>query len=164
MNKTEMLKIFQDHIDAELRQDVDATMATMTDNPHLNHVPTMVSAAGEQNVRAFYTKNLPGKFFPPDTEMLPISRTIGEDQIVDEIIFKCTHTTPIAWLLPDIVPTGKRIEIPLVVIFNFANNKIAHEHIYWDQASVLIQVGLLDPKGLPIYGIATAEKMLELNV
>ncbi len=82
---------------------------------------------------------------------------------VDEIIFKFTHTTEIGWMLPDIAPTGKRVEIPLIVIVGFSNGKVTHEHIYWDQASVLVQLGLLNPVGLPIKGIETAKKMDELR-
>jgi carboxymethylenebutenolidase len=66
-------------------------------------------------------------------------------------------------MLPNIAPTGKQVEIPLVVIVGFSNGKISHEHIYWDQASVLVQLGLLDPKGLPINGIETAKKMAKLR-
>ena len=69
--------------------------------------------------------------------MTPVSRTIGEDQIVDEMVFKFTHTIPMDWMLPGIAPTGKRVEVPLVAIVRFREGKLAHEHIYWDQASVL---------------------------
>ena len=66
-------------------------------------------------------------------------------------------------MLPNIPPTGKRIEIPLVVIVGFSNGKVTHEHIYWDQASVLVQIGLLNPAGLPVKGIETAKKMEEIR-
>jgi carboxymethylenebutenolidase len=103
-----------------------------------------------------------GKFFPPDLEVVPVSQTIDEHQLVDEIIFKCTHTTEIGWMLPNIPPTGKRIEVPLVVIIGFKDGKVTHEHIYWDQASVLVQIGLLDSSLLPVYGKETASKMEEI--
>lgn len=155
-----LLEAFQNHVDAELRKDLDATLATMSANPHLNNIPTTIGGIGLEGVRSFYSKFiLSGKFFPPDTEMVPISRTIDQHQLVDEIIFKCTHTTEIGWMLPEIAPTGKRIEIPLVVIVGFSDGKVNHEHIYWDQASVLVQIGLLNPAGLPVKGIETAEKM-----
>ena len=97
---------------------------------------------------------------PPDTEVIPVSRTIGSDQLVDEMIFKFTHTVKMDWMLPGIVPTGKRVEVPLVAIVRFRDNKLAHEHIYWDQASVLVQLGLLDDKTLPVSGIESARKVL----
>jgi carboxymethylenebutenolidase len=98
---------------------------------------------------------------PPDTEMFPISRTIGTDQLVDEMVFKFTHTIRMDWMLPGIEPTGKRVEVPLVAIVRFREGKLAHEHIYWDQASVLVQLGLLSDKKLPVVGIETAKKALD---
>jgi carboxymethylenebutenolidase len=98
---------------------------------------------------------------PPDTEVIPVSRTIGTDQLVDEMIFKFTHTVRMDWMLPGVAPTGKRVEIPLVAIVRFRDNKLAHEHIYWDQASLLVQLGLLDPNTLPVSGIETARKVVD---
>lgn len=155
-----LLDAFQAHVDAELRKDLDTTLLTMTSNPHINNIPTLIGGMGLEGVRQFYSSLIPlGKFFPPDTEMVPVSRTIDKHQLVDEIIFKFTHSTEIGWMLPKIPPTGKRVEIPLVVIVGFSNGKVTHEHIYWDQASVLVQLGLLNPIGLPINGIETAKKM-----
>ena len=162
--KQALLAAFQKHVDAELRKDLKTTLETMTADPHINSIPTTVGGVGLEGVRRFYTNFiLAGKFFAPDTEMVPVSRTIDEHQLVDEIIFKFTHTIEIAWMLPNIPPTGKRVEIPLVVIVGFSQGKITHEHIYWDQASVLVQLGLLNPKGLPVKGIETAQKMHELR-
>ncbi len=139
-------------------RDVDATMATMVQRPHVNHVPTMTGGVGHDQLKRFYKYHFIGGN-PPDTELKPISRTVGADQIVDELIFCFTHTSEIDWMLPGIAPTGKRVEVPLVAIVRFEGDKVAHEHIYWDQASVLVQVGLLDPKALPVAGIDTARKV-----
>ena len=159
-----LLDAFQAHINAELRGDLETTLLTMTPDPHLNNIPTIIGGAGRDSVKQFYSSLiLTGKFFPPDTEMVPISRTIDKHQLVDEIIFKFTHNTEIGWMLPNIPPTGKRVEIPLVVIVGFSNGKVTHEHIYWDQASVLMQIGLLNTIGLPINGVETANKMDELR-
>ena len=155
--------LVEKHIKAECDKDVGATMATLNHNPHVHHIPTMVGAMGLENVRQFYTTLLKRQFFPPDTEMTLISRTIDEHQLVDEMIFKFTHNSEIPWMLPNIPPTGKRIEIPLVVIAGFENGKITHEHIYWDQASVLVQLGLIDKQFLPVFGIETAHKMEEIR-
>lgn len=159
-----LIDAFQRHVDAELRKDLDATLATMTPDPHLNNIPTMIGGMGLEGVRQFYSDLiLSGKFFPPDTEMVPVSRTVDEHQLVDEIIFKFTHHSEIGWMLPNIAPTGKRVEIPLVVIVGFSHGKVAHEHIYWDQASVLVQIGLLDARGLPVNGVESAKKMEEIR-
>ena len=93
--------------------------------------------------------------------MTPISRTIGDDRLVDEMVFKFTHTIAMDWMLPGIAPTGKRVEVPLVVIVHFRDGKLAHEHIYWDQASVLVQLGLLDSSTLPVAGVDSAHKVLD---
>jgi carboxymethylenebutenolidase len=77
------------------------------------------------------------------------------------MVFKFTHTIPMDWILPGIPPTGKRVEVPLVAIIRFRDRKLAHEHIYWDQASVLVQIGLLDPAKLPVVGVESAKKVLD---
>lgn len=162
--KQVLVDAFQRHVDAELKGDLEATLATMTPEPHLNNIPTIIGGMGQEGVRKFYSDLiLSGKFFPPDTEMVSVSRTIDEHQLVDEIIFKFTHHSEIGWMLPNIAPTGKRVEIPLVVIVGFSKEKVTHEHIYWDQASVLVQIGLLDAKGLPVNGVETAQKMEALR-
>jgi carboxymethylenebutenolidase len=93
--------------------------------------------------------------------MTPVSRTIGEDQLVDEMVFKFTHTIRMDWMLPGIPPTGKRVEVPLVAIVRFREGKLAHEHIYWDQASVLVQLGLIETAKLPVAGAESAQKVLD---
>ena len=155
-----MVDLFQKHVQAELDGDLETTMATMTDSPHLNHVPTMMGGVGREGVRAFYRDHLVGKFFPPDVKMVAISRTVGESQIVEEMVISFTHTTVIDWMLPGVAPTGKPVEAAFAVVVGVKDGKVSHEHIYWDQASVLVQIGLLDPKGLPVVGAEGARKVL----
>lgn len=160
LDKQKLISAFNEHVRAELNKDIDKTIATMSPTPHLNNIPTSIGGIGLDEVRSFYHSLLTkGKFFPPDTEMVSVSRTIDENQLVDEIILKFTHTTEIGWMLPNIPPTGKRVEIPLVVIVGFKDGKVSHEHIYWDQASVLVQLELLNAKYLPIQGVGSAHKM-----
>lgn len=161
MTQQEMIDLFQKHVGAELAGDLDTTMATMNENPHLNHVPTMAGGVGREGVRAFYRDHLVGKFFPPDVKMTGVSRTVGEDQVVEELVISFTHTTVIDWLLPGVAPTGKPVEMAVAVIVGFKDGKISHEHIYWDQAGVLVQVGLLNPAGLPVSGAESARKVLD---
>jgi len=160
MSKQAMVDLFQKHVNAELAGDLDTTMATMTDDPHLNHVSSMAGGVGREGVRAFYRDHLVGRFFPPDVKMTNVSRTIGQDQVVEELVISFTHTTAVDWILPGVAPTGKPVEVAVVVIVAFKDRKIAHEHIYWDQASVLAQIGLLDPTGLPVNGAEAARKVL----
>ena len=77
------------------------------------------------------------------------------------MIFRFTHTSVIDWMLPGIAPTGRRVEVALVAIVRFRDGKVAHEHIYWDQASVLVQIGRLDPALLPVAGVESARKVLD---
>jgi carboxymethylenebutenolidase len=144
-------------------RDVPATMATMVAEPYVNHIPTMTGGVGHRLLSHFYQNHFVNSN-PPDTTLIPISRTIGATQIVDELLFCFTHTCEIDWMLPGIAPTGKRVEIPLVAIVKFRGDKLYHEHIYWDQASVLVQIGKLDPAGLPVAGIETARKLLDENL
>jgi len=159
MTSQAMIDLFQKHVDAELAGDLDTTMVTMSDDPHLNHVPTMAGGVGRDGVRAFYRDHLVGKFFPPDMKMTTVSRTVGETQIVEEVVITFTHTTVIDWLLPGVTPTGKPVEMAVAVVVGFKDGKISHEHIYWDQAGVLVQVGFLDPEGLPVSGGESARKV-----
>ena len=161
VDRQAMARLFDKHVNAELAGDLDATMATMSDTPHLNHVPTMAGGIGRDGVRAFYRDHLVGKFFPPDMKMTSISRTVGDNGVVDEVVIKFTHTTAIDWLLPGVAPTGKPVEMAVAVVVGVKDGKISHEHIYWDQASVLVQVGLLDPKGLPVGGAEVARKVAD---
>lgn len=141
-------------------RDLDATMASMVAEPYVNHVPTMTGGVGHDALRRFYRDHFIGRN-PPDTELVPVSRTVGQDSLVDEMIFRFTHTSEVDWMLPGVLPTGRRVEVPLVAIVQFRDGKLVHEHIYWDQASVLVQVGLLDPAGLPVAGAETARKVLD---
>ncbi|MCY4239773.1 MAG: dienelactone hydrolase family protein [Rhodospirillaceae bacterium] len=141
-------------------RDVDATMDTMVAEPYVNHIPTMTGGVGHNDLRRFY-KNHFVNSNPDDTALIPVSRTVGPDRLVDEMIFEFTHDREIDWMLPGVAPTGKKVSVPVVGIVNFRGPKLYHEHIYWDQASVLVQIGLLDPKGLPVAGIETREKMLD---
>ncbi|MBM4123127.1 MAG: ester cyclase [Nitrospira sp.] len=159
-----MIELLEKHVNAELQGDLDTTMATMSDNPHLHNIPNMMGGNGYDGVRSFYKNHLVGKFFPPDVTMKRVSLTVGTTQIVDELVITFTHTTVIDWLLPEIAPTGKKVEVAVVVIAGVKDNKITHEHIYWDQASVLAQVGLLDPKNLPVCGSEGARKLLDPSV
>jgi carboxymethylenebutenolidase len=136
------------------------TLATMVEDSYVNHVPVMTGGVGHAELRQFYATHFIPKM-PPDMEMTPLSRTIGTDQLVDEMVVRFTHTVEMDWMLPGIAPTGKRVEVALVVIVHFRDGKLAHEHIYWDQASVLAQLGLIDVATLPVSGADTARKALD---
>jgi carboxymethylenebutenolidase len=141
-------------------RDVDATMRTMVAEPYVNHVPTMTGGVGQRDLARFYAHHFIPKC-PGDFKLQPVSRTVGPDRIVDEMVVSFTHDVEIDWMLPGIPPTGRHVEIPVVAIVNFRGDKLYHEHIYWDQASVLVQIGLLDPTGLPVAGVETARKLLD---
>jgi carboxymethylenebutenolidase len=119
-----------------------------------------LASGGRNEVRHFYsTYFIP--CHPPDTEVVPVTRTVGKDRIVDELIHKFTHTIEMPWMLPGVRPTGKRVEIAVIVVVQFKDGKIAGEHIYWDQASVLAQIGLIDANKLPVIGIEASRKVIE---
>lgn len=158
------IKLLEKHVNAELQGDLETTMATMADNPHLLNIANMMGGNGYEGVRSFYKNHLVGKFFPPDVTMSRVSLTVGTNQIVEELVITFTHTTVIDWLLPEVAPTGKKVEVAVVVIAGIQDGKITHEHIYWDQASVLVQVGLLDPKNLPVCGSEGARRLLDPSV
>ena len=164
LSQQTMVERWEEHLRDEFElRNVDKTMETMVDDPSNTAVPVLTGGRGRDGVREFYTKwFIPQN--PPDTEITLVSRTIGTDQLVDEIIHKFTHTIQMDWMLPGIAPTGKRVEVPLIAIVGFRDGKIAYERIYWDQASVLVQIGLLDPDTLPVVGIESARKVLDPNL
>jgi len=145
-----MVDLWEEHLKAEFQdKDAGASCDTMVARPYVNHVPVLTGGVGRRQLEHFY-----GRYFipsmPPDVEMVPISRTVGQNRIVDEFVFRCTHTVQMDWLLPGVPPTGRRLELVMVVIVYFEGGKIHHEHIHWDQASALVQLGLLDPAKLPV--------------
>lgn len=153
-------ELWEKHIEYEFgARDVPATMATMVAEPYVNHIPTMTGGVGYRELSRFYQHHfVHGN--PPDMKLVPISRTVGASQIVDEFVMCFTHTSEIDWMLPNVAPTGQYVEIPMLGVIKFRGDKLCHEHIYWDQASVLVQIGLLDPTGLPVAGAETARKLL----
>jgi carboxymethylenebutenolidase len=153
--------LWEEHLRDEFTtQDTKATLETMVPDAYVNHIPVLTGGVGHEQLREFYSRHFIPKM-PPDTKIVPISRTIGEERLVDEMIFCFTHTIEMDWMLPGIAPTDKRVECPLVVIVHFRNGKLANEHIYWDQASVLVQLGLLDAAHLPIAGLESARKLAD---
>jgi carboxymethylenebutenolidase len=155
--------VFDDHVAAEfVDMDLDATMATMTDDPYVNHVPVMTGGVGFDGVRQFYGDHFIGKW-PKDIEIAPVSRTVGEGQVVDELVLSFTHDIEMPQLLPGIAPTRKHVQLAFCVVVGFDDGKVAHEHIYWDQASLLVQVGLLDPAELPVTGSEQAGNVLDVR-
>jgi carboxymethylenebutenolidase len=151
---------WDEHVKYEFAtRNTEDTLKTMVADAYVNHVPVMTGGVGHDQLREFYSRRFIPQM-PPDTSMTPVSRTIGVDQVVDEMVFEFTHTIKMDWMLPGVAPTGKHVKIPLVVIVHFREGKLAHEHIYWDQASVLAQLGLIETAKLPVAGVETAEKVL----
>jgi carboxymethylenebutenolidase len=164
MTTPNLVELWEAHCRCEFEtRDANATMATMVPQPYVNHIPTMTGGVGYEQLRRFYAHHfIPVN--PPDFHLTPVSRTVGIDTIVDEFIVHFTHTTVMDWLLPGVPATGRPVELPTVAIVKFEGDKVAHEHIYWDQASLLVQLGLLDPDGLPVVGREAAHKVMDRNV
>lgn len=161
--KPDLGAVFDAHVRHEFVEiDVDATMGTMTAEPYVHNVSSGIGGKGQAGVRRFYKDHFVGRV-PADTKVTPISRTVGENQVVEELIFSFTHDMVVDFMLPGVPPTGRFVEVPLVVVVGFEGDKIKHEHIYWDQASVLVQIGLLDPRKMPVVGAEEAKKLRELT-
>ena len=155
-----LAKAWDAHLTSEfVAKSPEQALATMTAEPYVNEVPLMIGARGRDEVRDFYANHFLSQI-PPDMETVPVSRTVGQDQVVDELILRFTHSIRMDWLLPGIPPTGKRLEVPMVAIVQFEGDKVAHEHIYFDQASVLVQVGLIN-RTLPVRGGEIAAQVLK---
>jgi carboxymethylenebutenolidase len=160
-NQRAMVALWEEHLKAEMQdKDAHASCDTMVANPYVNHIAVLTGGVGRRQLENYYSRYfIPGQ--PPDLEIVPISRTVGQERIVDEFVYRGTHSIPMEWLLPGVPPTGRRLEVAVVVIISFEGGKMKSEHIYWDQASVLVQLGLLDPAGLPVAGAEVARKALD---
>ncbi|KAL2350076.1 dienelactone hydrolase-like protein [Cryomyces antarcticus] len=170
--EVELEKIWEEHVELEFsKKNAEATMSTMVATPYVNHVPTLTGGIGGKDLARFYAH-----FFipanPPSLSMRLVSRTIGVDRVVDELVLSFTHTQPMPWMLPGVPATHKRVEIALVSVVCIRGGKLYDERIYWDQASVLVQIGLLDPavvpqkwrgkvERLPVAGREAARKVLD---
>ena len=158
-----LAQLWEEHTAHEFTtRDTARTLDTMVDDAYVNHVPVMTGGRGKAELYRFYSTDFIPKM-PPDTQLTPVSRTVSVDQLVEEMLFSFTHTMEMPWMLPGVTPTNKHVEVPLVVIVKFRDGKLAHEHIYWDQASVLKQIGLLTDPALPVCGAETANKVQNPN-
>src|SRR6266540_2732277 len=157
----DLAAVFDEHVAAEfVARDLDQAMGTMAEDPYVYHLPSMTGGRGTEGVRRFYGEHFIGKW-PDDTEITPVSRTVGPDQVVDELVISFTHDVEMDAILPGVPPTGRPVRLAFCVVVGFENGKVAHEHIYWDQASLLMQVGLFDSGDLPVTGAEQADNLLD---
>jgi carboxymethylenebutenolidase len=145
MTADQLEKLWADHLAGEfVTKDVEATLATMVEDAYVNHVPVNTGGRGKEQLRRFYRDDfIPS--WPDDLQMKLINRVVGEGQLVEELHLRFTHCKPMNWFLPNVPPTNKVVDIDMVVVVQFRGDKLACERIYWDQATVLRQVGLLRP-------------------
>ena len=156
-----LIDIWEDHLRFEFAdRDAAATVATMADDNYVNHIPVMTGGRGRDEMLEFYGQHFIPKM-PADTRLTPISRTVGQGRVIDEMIFAFTHDIEMDWMLPGIPPTGRPVEVPLMVVVELRDGQVYCERIYWDHASVLVQLGLLDATKLPVAGAETARKVLD---
>lgn len=161
-------ELWESHLASEFaHKDAEEALRTMTDNPSVVIVPLKIGGRGTGQLRTFYTHHFLNQL-PPDIAVTPVKRVfapevppgLGNGTIVDEMVLKFTHSMRMNWILPNIAPTGKLIELPMIVIVTVVGGKISNEDIYWDMGSVLLQAGLLTQTGLPILGAETAHNVL----
>jgi len=151
--------LFDEHIKHEfVTRDADATMATMVPQPYVNHIPTLAGGFGHDMLKRFYKYHFIPKI-PKDRKNILISEIVGSDTIVREMVNEFTFTEPFDHYLPGVKPNGKKVCVPVVVIAKFRGDKLYYEHIYWDQATILKQLGLIDTTGLPVSGAEQAAKV-----
>ena len=158
LTEAEMVRLWELHTQLEFdTKDAVATVATMSPDNYVNHIPVMTGGRGHDEMVKFYGEHFIPKM-PADTTLRLLARTVGKDRLIDEFVFSFTHDIEMDWMLPGVPPTNRKVEVPMVAVVQFEGNEIACERIYWDQACVLVQLGLLDPTGLPVTGVASARK------
>jgi carboxymethylenebutenolidase len=154
-------KLWERHLESEFaHKSPEEALATMTHDPRVTIVPTLIGGRGREELAHFYGNHFLNQL-PPDMEVIPVSRTVGENRLVDELVIRFTHTVRMDWVLPGIAPTGKRIEFAMAVVVHVEGDRIAAENLYWDNATILRQAGLLPDQGLPVLGAESARQMLD---
>ncbi len=152
--------LWDTHLEAEFaHKSPDEALATMTDNPRVTIIPTMIGGRGLEELHNFYARHFLNQL-PPDIEVKSLTRTVGQGRVVDELIVRFTHTVQMDWVLPGIAPTGKRIEFAMAVVVQTQGDKIQSENLYWDNATILKQAGLISDPKLPILGAESARNQL----
>ena len=163
IDEQKLTDVWDQHLRAEFEaRSVNETLATMVANPRVHLGPVMLGGSGKEEVSEFYRRFM--SQIPKDTEIVPVSRTVGQGRVVEEIIFRFTHDIRMDWMVPGIPPTGKRVEISLLIVIQFEDDKMVHEHLYWDQASVLVQLGVLAPARLPVVGAESARSIIDRSI
>jgi carboxymethylenebutenolidase len=143
MMSAELEKVWAEHLAGEFTtKDVEATLATMVDDASVNHVPVNTGGRGKDELRAFY-RDVFIPSWPDDLQMTLVNRVVGDSQLVEELRLRFTHSRPMEWFLPGVAATNRAVDVPMVVVVQFRGDKLSCERIYWDQATVLRQVGLL---------------------
>lgn len=159
-----LIALWEEHTRLEFEtRDAVATVATMSDDNYVNHVPVMTGGRGHAEMLDFYGNHFIPKM-PADTQTRLVCRTVGQERVIDELVMSFTHDIEMDWMTPGVAPTGRRVEVPLVVVVQLRGDKIVCERIYWDQASVLVQLGLIEPADLPVADIAQAHKALDFRL
>lgn len=159
----QLIAQWEQHLAAEFgMRSAEQALTTMVEHPVVIEVPILMGGSGTAELRHFYAHHFLNQI-PPDLTMKPISRTVGQDRLVDELFVSFTHNHPMDLMLPGVAPTGRPVETVLLIVVQFEDGKIAHEHLYWDQASVLVQVGLLERGTLPVVGAEGARQILRVT-
>jgi carboxymethylenebutenolidase len=156
-----LVEVWEKHVYSEFAlKDAKAALTTMSDNPHVLMVPIAVGGRGREGVYNFYHDYFLAQL-PADITAVPISRVVGEDILAEEAVYQLTHDQVMDWMIPGVRPTGKRVEVGVVAIVTFKDGKIASEHLYWDHASVLAQIGVIDSGTVPVKGVESPHSLLE---
>jgi carboxymethylenebutenolidase len=143
MTAADLAQLWADHLRGEfVTKDVEATLDTMVEDASVNHVPVNTGGRGKEQLRAFY-RDVFIPSWPDDLQMTVLNRVVGDGQLVEELRLRFTHSKRMDWFLPNVPPTNRPVDVDFVVVVQFRGDKLACERIYWDQATVLRQVGLL---------------------
>ena len=132
------MKLVEEHCQAEMDLDLDRTLATLNDAPDFKINNGEFS--GRESVRAFYADLFTGF---PDLHLEITRRYVSDEAIIVEATFSGTHKN----LFNGIPATGRRVQFPHCTIFPFdENDRITGERVYFDNALVLRQLGVLPPQ------------------
>jgi len=157
-----MLATWQQHTYAEfVLKDADAALATMAENPYVFMISSGTARVGRAAVREFYANHFLPQI-PPDLEITSLSQTFGDNRLVEEMVMRFTDSIEMDWILPGLQTTGRTAEFVLAGVIQFEGGKVAHEHLYWDQATLLSQMGVLD-NPLAAGGVDSAQRLLRLR-
>ena len=128
------LEVIREHMEFDVAQEFDRTLATFNGHPHYEIIATGQVFDGDQEVMGYYRMT---RAAFPDQRHDNVRYHIADDAVIVEFDLLGTNLGEF-YGLP---PTGKAFRVPIIALFFFEDDRIINERIYFDSASLVTQIG-----------------------